>query len=191
MYRYNKEETTMLKFSDLKIIISKCCSTEKTDDLSKKYHFSIDYNKLENELQKQEIDLHVMSFFDTVYESRKPDLEDVQLLSEYAYDQSNFGNLFFNGNCEFIQFMLFTSNNGEVWSGNMKEYSDCDPWDMFNKLNGDEIDMELVKHIVNTAPIYRVIITKRFNQDRDRFDYNIIFRSNSKMLDIVRGNNDK
>lgn len=189
----------MLTFNELKPIISKCCSTKQTTNLSEKYHFSIDFKKLEDALIKENADLHVMAFRDSA-ESVIPGIFDIQMLSEYAHKQENTSDLFFNDTIEFISFMLFSTKEGELFKENGQQpLQEEELYTLLNtgvpaevavdEVQETEIDLELVNEIIDSAPIYRVVVIKRFNQARDRFDYNIFFRSNNEMFSYVASKN--
>lgn len=175
----------MLTFNELKPIISKCCFTEKSSDLLKKYHFSINFKKLEEDLKDANQDLHVLSFASEV-ESRHPELSDMQLLSEYAHKQSITSSLFLNPTVEFIQFILYSTKEGELWKGEKIESLIGEEDDIFENLNNVN-NMDLLKYVLDNAPMYYCIVIKRFNQEKDRFDYNVFFRYNSSMFDYRSG----
>lgn len=178
----------MLTFNELKPIISKCCYSGKSNDLSEKYHFSVDFKKLENDLENQNEDLHVMSFADKV-ESRIPTVYDIQLLSEYAHKQETTSSMFFNGTSEFVSFMLYSTKDGDLWKEDDIESLIED--DIYETINGEEKNLDLINYIIDNAPLYYVVVIKRFNQAKERFDYNIFFRYNSSMNNIVRGKSEE
>lgn len=176
----------MLTFRELKPIIAKACSSEHSNSLSQKLHFSVDFRKLEKELRKNNTRLHVVAGCETA-ESYVPDFNDIQLLSEYPHRQDVLSSNFLNGSTQIVTFMLFTDKNGELTikkeDGTSMTYDE-----IFERLNGeqDHIDKTLLYNILDNFPMNRVVVTKRFNDSKERFDYNFYFRSNYQMVSFNR-----
>ena len=172
----------ILTFRELKPIIAKNCKVINLDtiEIKPRYHFLIDFEKLEISLAKAETDLHVLSF-DTMMESQVPKLRDIQMFSEYIYIQKETSDKLLNGLTEYIPFMLYSDKNGELWK-EKEDIQDITNLELFNKVNVD-LDYNVISHIIDYAPIYGVIVTKRFNSVKERFDYNINFKPNQAMND--------
>jgi hypothetical protein len=170
----------MIDFKELKVLIQKASSVDKTD-ISSRFKFSVDVEKLE-QLLNQKSDLHVIAGTQLV-ESRIPDFEDVQLVSEYVYKKEHFASIF-NGSSQIATFLLYCDMNGSFSVGTDSETFTSG--DIYAKLNTEDIDMDIMNVIVSDTPIYRVLVVRRFNTKEDKFDYAIFFRSNRNMINYIK-----
>lgn len=182
----------MIAFKDLKPIIAKACSSERTKELSQRLHFQIDFRKLEQELRKNNTRLHVVAGCDKL-ESSIPKFEDIQLLAEYPRLQKRLSETFLDGKTEIISFMLFSDNDGylalkDETSGEQISYDD-----VFEILNGTKpdpnVDYPTLHVILDNFPMNRVVVVKKFNSIKERFDYSFFIRSNYEMIQWVKENN--
>lgn len=182
----------MIRFSELKPIIAKSCSSETSQDLQDMLHFSIDFEKLESGLRENYTCMHVLSFVKRL-DSAIPTIYDMQHLMEYPIKQEATSKLFMKNRQEFIQFMILYDPENNLLS-DTKGFSgnEMTAANVFQLLNNDIIHegfqwgFDLIGHIIDHYPITRVIVTKHFNSDKERFDYTIFFRSNQEMRKLIK-----
>lgn len=176
----------ILTFRELKPIIAKSCKSGNSDlsNMRSMHHFTVDCEELEENLVGENTNLHVLSFRNKI-ESHKPKLEDIQLLSEYIYIQEKTSERLLNDVTEYVTLMLYSDMGGELWRKVNKEELINSDVDLFKKVNIDE-DMSIIRNVIDFAPIYGISITKRFNPLKERFDYNINFKSNQAMNEYVK-----
>lgn len=177
---------TYLSFSEIRSIITKCCGTNQTSELSDKYSFDMNISKMENILKQKKTELHALAFNKTI-ESRVPSYNDIQLVTEYMKDEKEI-NYTFNGTNQIAELMLYYQANNQ---GAM-EIKDQDgnlitDKELFNLCNNPEsLDKEIIFNIVKNMPIYRILIVRGFNTESDRFEYKIYIRSNYNMISFYR-----
>ncbi len=177
----------------LTAIIKKCCVVNNSSDPNNRYGFTIDMNKLEAILKQKTTKLHTMAF-SKVLESRLPNLSDLQMISEYAKGQNEITDTF-NGKSEVVSFMLFStvSEEGDIDINIPDEtaengYRTLVATELFNMLNGSDINTDLAISIAESMPCYRIIVTRKYNYKEDRFEYKINIRSNYRMISYQRYN---
>ena len=169
----------MIEFKYLKKLIIKACKTAITEDLNKAYKFTINKEKLQNNLDAAGANLKVINCFNDFesnpnIESYNPSFKDIMLISEYIQKKNEIENIF-NDRTHVTQFLLYIPNNeGE---------------DNIDKLlKSDNIDYGTITKIVGeltTVPVYRVFIVRKFNKKREMFEYSIYFRSNNIMMEYI------
>lgn len=172
----------MIDFKELKLVIQKASIVDKTD-ISSRFHFSIDVEKLEQLLAANNTDLHVIAGTKNIV-SKVPGIEDIQFISEYITKKEQFSYIF-NGSTNVASLILYCDMNGTFKIGTESEEIDKDV--LFNKLNNEEdIDIGIVNTLVSETPIYRALIIRKFNVKEDKFDYSIFFRSNRNMINYIK-----
>ena len=174
----------MLMFNDLKMIISRCCFGDKNaKDFPSKFTFTVDCEKLERELQKKNSHLHVMSFNDKV-KSERILCTDYQSISEYVHYEKDLNNILDSEYAQIARFILYydDENNFVDQDGN-----DISWEEIFNILNDEDRPdgNDLAKNIVRNSPTYSVLMTKIFNNGKEKFEYKIYFRSNKLMMNYI------
>ena len=170
----------LLSFKDLRSIIVKCCSADKSsDDISSCFGFSIDMAKMENMLKQKKNYLHVIGF-SRVLQSRIPCFNDFQMISEYVYGDHM--NTMLNGNSQICSFMIFSKATRDGIAdlyNDGKNYSDKQIFDICN----NHVNLNAVACILNNYPVYRVIVAKVFDPQNEKFEYKVYIRSNYQMVD--------
>lgn len=172
----------ILSFSDLRMVITKACTARPSDDISNKYGFSINIEKLENCLKntKNKCELHVMAF-KPVIESRIPSVEDLQLISEYTRKETELDTIF-NGKVEIAELMIYHKGNIQGSIDINKEdgsaYTDAELYKACNDPEG--LDTNIIYGIMKHLPVYKIIIIRVF--DDDSYKYKIFIRSNYEMV---------
>ena len=178
----------MLSFKELKVLIAKSCRVvSKSDDLTDRFSFDIDFTKLEKKLQGADQNLHVLAFYDK-NSSYVPYMSDVQLLTEYLHTPEEL-NMVFNGQSEICTFMIFSTltEKGIITLADDKG-NPLSSEEIFNICNGEaeEINFETVKDIISTLPMYQVLVVRIFYKKQEKFEYKIFFRSNYEMVSLFK-----
>jgi hypothetical protein len=98
----------MIRFKDLKTIIVRNCRTldNKNDpsDINNRFNFTINVERLEKGLNAKS-NLHVLAFGPNIV-SRIPDMNDLQLISEYMQYKNKDIRTIFDGKSQIATFML-------------------------------------------------------------------------------------
>lgn len=166
----------MLKFTEIKKVISNCCRSNNQGNI---FNFSIDYKKLESELTKN--NLHVLAFAEQG-NSEPLYLDSIQLVSEYIKHPKEFDAIY-NGQSEYLKFMLYVASDNSFFDVDGNPVSNEK---MFEYLNSGYSDSAIFS-IIKNLPIYRVIVVRKFNPKKEKFDYVIYFRSNNEMITYIKG----
>ena len=173
---------SILSFSDLRMVISKACIARPSEDISDKYGFSINIEKLENCLKstKNKCALHVMAF-KPVVESRIPTIDDLQLISEYTRKDEELDTIF-DGKVEIVELMIYHKGNIQGSIDINKEdgsvYTDAE---LFKACNNPELlDTNIIYGIMKNLPVYKIIVIRVFEDDS--YKYKIFIRSNYEMV---------
>jgi len=173
-----------MSFKDLRSIIVKCCNTTKSDDISSRFGFSIDLVKMENILKQKKNYLHVIGFSKNIT-SRIPDLDDLQMISEYVYEEQM--DTMLDGNTQICSFMIFSKATQEgiidISADGINVLTDKQ---IFDKCNGKGLDPATIKCILNRFPVYRVIVAKVFDSSNEKFEYKVYIRSNYRMVEYFK-----
>jgi hypothetical protein len=177
----------MVKFKDLKVATLRCCKTKQSADISDRFSFEIDFAKLEKALKELDSNLHVLSFAEKK-ESHIPSLEDVQLLVEYLHKPREIETVF-DGQTQICTFMIYYTAQHESNDTyrEFESFADAEtntPYtqeDLFKFCNV-AIDFSLIHEIIEKVPMYQVLVYKTFNNRKDKFDYQVNFRSNYEMV---------
>lgn len=174
----------MINFSDLKFIIIKNCKTVDNTDIGSRFGFTIDVEKLEKALNEKS-DLHVIGF-SPVIESRVPNITEIQPISEYVYKKIEIHTIF-NGSTNIATFLLYCDKNGElkVKDSDNHEYTNEEITAALNNSEEEKADW-IAKEIAINYPVYRVLIVRRFDKRKDKFTYDIYFRSNYNMITYIK-----
>lgn len=172
----------LLSFKDLrKVIIDKCCDVMESDNVLDRYEFTIDLVRMENIFKQKKQPLHAIGFEKTI-KSRVPNINDIQLLSEYL-NETDLQNIL-NNKSEICNFMIFSKENIDgtfelCKSDNEEEY--MTDKELFDRLNGKEIDQNIICYITSKLPVYKIIVARTFVKEHDKFEYKLYIRSNVHM----------
>lgn len=174
-----------LSFSDLRMVISKACTARPSEDISDKYGFSLNIEKLENNLKnpKNKCALHVIAF-KPILESRIPSFEDIQLISEYTTRKDSDLESIFNGKVEICELMMYHKGNiqGSIdindSEGNI--ISDADLYKFCN--DPESLNQDIILGIVKNLPVYKIIVMRIYDNESDGYKYKILIRSNYEMM---------
>lgn len=174
-----------ISFKDLRTIIVKCCSAEKSDDISSRFGFSIDLVKMENILKQKKSYLHVVGFSKSL-KSRVPFLDDLQMISEYVYGEQMDSIL--NGKSQICSFMIFSKATQEgVSEISLEDGTVLTDKQIFDKCNNSKnVDPEVIRCIINNFPVYRIVIAKVFDSVNEKFEYKVYIRSNHQMVNYFK-----
>ena len=177
----------MLEFKDIKQVIKRACRAInfQSSNINDKFGFTISAERVENGL-KEKSDLHVIALAE-ITESFVPEVDDMQLISEYIHKREEFNDIF-NGSTQVAFLMLYSDQEGTMRPTSNVEGEEPQPIpddELFNSLNV-EVDPDLVKFIVTEYPVYRVMIVRRFNWKKDKFEYSVYFRSNFNMITYIK-----
>lgn len=173
----------MLNFREIKSLIVKNCRVVDNTSIDNRFGFTIDASKFEKSLNEKS-DLHLISFA-PVIESRVPNITEIQSLSEYIHKKIEIDTVF-DGATNIATFMLYCDKEGAC-KLNDAEGNPYTSQQIFDILNSDqETDKQIAKDIVETFPVYRVLVIKRFNRRTEKFIYSIYFRSNYNMITYIK-----
>lgn len=183
----------MISFRDLKVSIIKSAKSQTGDNNSNFFAFEIDSAKLEKNLRSIDPNLYVMALSESV-SSHVPDENDIQFLVDYLHREQDF-NAVLSGDTQICKFMVFAAikatptENGVEYLQTSFTDEDGNPvsdQEIFNKLNTEDLDMEFVKGIIKSFPLYQILVYKVFNNKKDKFEYKINIRSNYEMVSWYR-----
>lgn len=176
---------SILSFVNLRTAITKSCIAHPTDNISEKYGFKVDINKLEENLRSfgKDCSLHPLAF-NTEVNSFIPSYKDIQLVSEYLNKNNDNIDLIFNGKVEICEFMVYAKENIQgsidIDDGEGNEITDKELFEYCN--NPDSLKPEIIYGIVKNLPLYRVIVFRSFDTRYDKYKYKIFIRSNYEMV---------
>lgn len=188
----------MIQLKNLDRVIRNCCSVIKDDskEITDRYAFRIDFNKMNSMLAQHDKTFHPLVFTsNNTYESRHFEFEDIQFLSEYLHKPECFDPVF-DGRSQFVKFMIYCEQNS---SGETITFTDQDG----NKIPGNKaylttdengetsIVYEALERIVRNLPIYMVLVIRIFDTKKDRYDYKIYIRSNYEMVSYFKKYSEK
>ena len=172
-----------LSFWELRDAISKSCScTNQSDDISDRYSFTIDIEKLEKIFRDKKSSCYSLAF-EKELKSRVPSYKDIQLITEYMREQNELGNTF-NGKVQVCELLVFSKDKiqGPV-DINDEDGNPLSDEALFNYCNNPEsLNDDIIYGITKNLPMYKVLVTRIFNYEKDSFDYNIYIRSNYEMV---------
>ena len=176
---------SILSFVDLRTAITKSCIARPSENISDKYGFKIDINKLEENLRftDKNCSLHVLAFNNEI-ESYIPSYKDIQLVSEYLNRNNGNIDLIFNGKVEICEFMVYAKENIQgsidINDGAGNTLSDED---LFKYCNDPEsLKSDVIYGIIKDLPLYRIIVFRSFDTKYDKYQYRIFIRSNYEMV---------
>lgn len=182
-YLYEWEDIILMMIPEFKTIrncIVNCCSNCSTD-IEKSYEFEIDFVKLRNMFKQKSLDLHIMAFNKKI-KSEKPIIQDLMLLTEYVKQNKDY-ECMFDGKTNIVQFMLFYSKNkdgdADILDDNDNELSEKN---IFELCNGNKLDEDLIKTIVGSLPVFRIVVMKYFDFKQEQFKYKVFLRQNDAMI---------
>lgn len=181
-----------LSFWELRDAISKSCTcVTNNSDISNRFGFSIDITKLEQIFRDKKSSCYSLAFAKEL-NSRVPSFKDIQLISEYMRDPEELA-LTFNGDVQVCELLVFSV---ETLEGTV-ELCDQDRnilsnEEIFKVCNDPEsLDKVIIDDIIINLPMYKVLVTRIFNFEKDLYDYNIYIRSNYEMVTYYKAIQEK
>ena len=172
-----------LSFWELRDAISKSCTcVTNNSDVSDRFGFSINIDKLEQIFRDKKSSCYSLAFAKEL-KSRVPSVNDIQLISEYMRDPEELA-LTFNGEVQVCELLVFST---ETLEGTIEPpHPNKDVLtneDIFKGCNDPEfLDIDMIYDIVINFPMYKVLVTRIFDYEKDSYDYNIYIRSNYQMV---------
>ena len=131
--------------------------------------------------KQKSLDLHIMAFNKKI-KSEKPIIQDLMLLTEYVKQNKDY-ECMFDGKTNIVQFMLFYSKNkdgdADILDDNDNELSEKN---IFELCNGNKLDEDLIKTIVGSLPVFRIVVMKYFDFKQEQFKYKVFLRQNDAMM---------
>ena len=185
----------MIQLKCLDRVIRNCCTVIKDDskEITDRYAFKIDFNKMNGMLAQYDKLFHPLVFSDdNTYESKYFNFDDIQMASEYLHKPDYFDPVF-DGRSQFIRFMIYCEENS---SGEVLNFTDQEG----NKIPGNKsylttdengeksLVYEALEKIVRKFPIYMVLVIRVFDAKKDKYDYKIYIRSNYEMVSYFKKN---
>jgi hypothetical protein len=175
----------MIGFKDLKALIVRSCRTvddrSKLSNINDRFNFIINIDKLEKLLNSKS-DLHVAAFAPIIL-SRVPDIEEIQLVSEYVHKKEEI-NTIFDGNTRIATFMLYCDMEGKIHIDG-DDMTALTSKQIYDAINADEPIKDLALLIAEEFPVYRTMVVRRFDKRKDKFVYSIYFRSSYSMITYI------
>ena len=176
----------MIRFKDLKTIIVRNCRTldNKNDpsDINNRFNFTINVERLEKGLNAKS-NLHVLAFGQNIV-SRIPDMNDLQLISEYMQYKNKDIRTIFDGKSQIATFMLYLSDI-EMEEDKKSDIEAMSSKQILDAVNNDDPDRSVVFKLLEDYPIYRTVVVRFFDKKKDKFVYSIYFRSNYNMISYI------
>ena len=181
-----------LSFWELRDAISKSCScATNNSDLSNRFGFSINIEKLEKNFRDKKSSCYSLAFAKEL-KSRVPSFNDIQLISEYMRDPEELA-LTFNGEVQVCELLVFSTEKlegtVELNDENGNTLSDERLFELCN--DPESLSKDVIDSIIINLPMYKVLVTRIFNYEKDSFDYNIYIRSNYEMVTYYKAVQEK
>ena len=176
----------MIGFKDLKLIIQKCCTAalSETTDINARIRFVLDVKRLEAILGAK-TNLHVMAYTEQMF-SEVPTIDQLQMISEYVHEKKDISYIY-NGSTQAINFLLYClPEDQESAFIDQTTGEELPPEAIYDRLNGEIVDIDLVTTLISEFPCYRVLVVRGFNKRKDKFEYTTRFRSNHNMMCYIK-----
>ena len=158
-----------LSFWELRDAISKSCScATNNSDLSNRFGFSINIEKLEKNFRDKKSSCYSLAF-----------AEELALT--------------FNGEVQVCELLVFSTEKlegtVELNDENGNTLSDERLFELCN--DPESLSKDVIDSIIINLPMYKVLVTRIFNYEKDSFDYNIYIRSNYEMVTYYKAVQEK
>lgn len=189
----------MVLFDTLKPIISAACkiSNFNSKDIEDRYKFDLNLKQLEENINKADPTFHILAAIpdneeDTdsnILHSKSLTYEDITNIMEYIHKPKEIES-FVTDKVNYVEFMIYcTDIKNEEYKKDVLDYirDKNGNTEHLAYCYGYEVD-PLVTNIISHFPIYKVLVMRKFNFKKDKFIYNIVFRSNYEMIEYVNNN---
>ena len=189
----------MVLFNTLKPIISAACKISNFDskDIEDRYKFELNLKQLEENINKADSTFHILAVIPDDGEATDADIlhsksltyEDITNIMEYIHKPKEIES-FVTDKVNYVEFMIYcTDIKNEEYKINVLKHiiNDDGSTEHLAYVYGYEVD-PLVTNIISHFPIYKVLVMRKFNFKKDKFIYNIVFRSNYEMIEYVNNN---
>lgn len=172
-------------FKDIKGIIIKCCTAVNAGSMefAEKYEFAVDIAKMNNIFRQRQLDYHVLAC-NTTLKSYTPYASDIHNIADYVNNSEELSAIM-DGYTQIVFFTVFSNKNKD---GSIEFRIDSDnenplnPSELFSVCNNtNKLNINIAAGIVKDVPNYRIMVTRRFIPNKDKFAYTIHFRSNKEM----------
>lgn len=181
----------MITLKKLDSIIKRCCSVVSDDskDVTDRYSFSIDFDKLEKLLNPIDSNLHPLVSSKS-YRSKVIEFDDIQNLVEYLHNSDEMAPIF-DGKSEFVKFLIYSAKDKNSRVVNFKD-SDGNEVDGYHAYmvkcddGSSYFASSVLQTIVQNLPMYMVLVIRYFDTKKDRYEYKIHIRSNYEMVSYFK-----
>ena len=181
----------MITLKKLDSIIKRCCSVVSDDskDVTDRYSFSIDFDKLEKLLNPIDSNLHPLVSSKS-YRSKLIEFDDIQNLVEYLHNSDEMAPIF-DGKSEFVKFLIYSAKDKNSRVVNFKD-SDGNEVDGYHAYmvkcddGSSYFASSVLQTIVQNLPMYMVLVIRYFDTKKDRYEYKIHIRSNYEMVSYFK-----
>lgn len=181
----------MITLKKLDSIIKRCCSVVSDDskDVTDRYSFSIDFDKLEKLLNPIDSNLHPLVSSKS-YRSKIIEFDDIQNLVEYLHNSDEMAPIF-DGKSEFVKFLIYSAKdkNSRVVNFKDSDGSEVDGYHAYMVKCDDGSSYfasSVLQTIVQNLPMYMVLVIRYFDTKKDRYEYKIHIRSNYEMVSYFK-----
>lgn len=181
----------MITLKKLDSIIKRCCSVVSDDskDVTDRYSFSIDFDKLEKLLNPIDSNLHPLVSSKS-YRSKLIEFDDIQNLVEYLHNSDEMAPIF-DGKSEFVKFLVYSAKDKNSRVVNFKD-ADGNEVDGYHAYmvkcddGSSYFASSVLQTIVQNLPMYMVLVIRYFDTKKDRYEYKIHIRSNYEMVSYFK-----
>ena len=181
----------MITLKKLDSIIKRCCSVVSDDskDVTDRYSFSIDFDKLEKLLNPIDSNLHPLVSSKS-YRSKLIEFDDIQNLVEYLHNSDEMAPIF-DGKSEFVKFLIYSAKDKNSRVVNFKD-ADGNEVDGYHAYmvkcddGSSYFASSVLQTIVQNLPMYMVLVIRYFDTKKDRYEYKIHIRSNYEMVSYFK-----
>ena len=181
----------MITLKKLDSIIKRCCSVVSDDskDVTDRYSFSIDFDKLEKLLNPIDSNLHPLVSSKS-YRSKLIEFDDIQNLVEYLHNSDEMAPIF-DGKSEFAKFLIYSAKDKNSRVVNFKD-ADGNEVDGYHAYmvkcddGSSYFASSVLQTIVQNLPMYMVLVIRYFDTKKDRYEYKIHIRSNYEMVSYFK-----
>lgn len=181
----------MITLKKLDSIIKRCCSVVSDDskDVTDRYSFSIDFDKLEKLLNPIDSNLHPLVSSKS-YRSKLIEFDDIQNLVEYLHNSDEMAPIF-DGKSEFVKFLIYSAKdkNSRVVNFKNSDGNEVDGYHAYMVKCDDGSSYfasSVLQTIVQNLPMYMVLVIRYFDTKKDRYEYKIHIRSNYEMVSYFK-----
>ena len=181
----------MIPYHQLSTYIQRCCaalSPENSSTFEEKHLFTLDVAKLDNILHTNKTGLHVLAGTMTL-NAYFASVTDLPLLSAMTKKQELL-QLAANGYLGMTSFLLYTDRdacgNDVIFMEDEESGKPSDHHHVFKVCNETmKLSTPLISKIVSYVPTYTVVVIKKFNSAKEKFEYQCLFLPDGNMWKLV------